>query len=127
MHFMFTDVGLHLLVGHEIGIRSALGVGFDEVIGTVTGLALLAVHLGIGEGSRVAAGLPDAGIHEDRRIYAVRIFALVDEALPPSALDVVFDLDADGAVVPSVAHAAVDLGAGEDDAARLAQRNEFVH
>ena len=124
---VLVDVCLHLLVGHQVGIDLALGVRLDEVVGAVTALAVLAVHLGVGKARGVTARFPDARVHEDGGVHAVGIVALLHEALPPCAFDVVLDLHTHGAVVPGVAHAAVDLAAGENDAARLAQRDEFVH
>ena len=46
---------------------------------------------------------------------------------PPSFLDVVLELNAQGAVVPGVGETAVDLGAGEDEAAVLTQRDDLIH
>ena len=49
------------------------------------------------------------------------------ELLPPGALDVVFQLHAERAVVPGVGEAAVDLGARVHKAAVLAQGDDLVH
>ena len=57
---MLLNVAFHLLICHEVDIDGALGVRLDEIVGAMTGLALLAVHLGVGEGSGVPARFPDA-------------------------------------------------------------------
>ena len=52
---------------------------------------------------------------------------LLDELLPPGPLDVVFQLHAQGAVVPGVGQSAVDLAAGVDEAPALAQGHDLIH
>ena len=127
MDLMFADILLHFLVRHAVGIDASLGMRFDEVVRTVTGLAFLAVHFGIGEGRRVPACFPNSRVHENGGVQPVGVFALLHEPLPPCAFDVVLDLDADGTVIPRVSHAAVDLASREDDAPRLAERHQFLH
>ena len=89
-------------------------------------LAVPAVDHRVGEGRDVAARLPDARVHDDRRVDADDVVALLHHRPPPGALDVVLHLDAQRAVVPEAADAAVDLAAGEDEAAPLAQRDEGI-
>ena len=89
-------------------------------------MALPALDQGVGEALDVAGGLPDAGVHEDGGVQADHVVALVDDGAPPGVLDVALELDAQGAVVPGGAEAAVDLGAGEDEAAAFAQRDDGV-
>lgn len=50
----------------------------------------------------MSACLPSGGVHDDRAVktYVVGIFD--NEFFPPSLLDVVFELDAERAVVPRV-------------------------
>ena len=60
-----------------------------KLIGTVAEVALLAFHQGIGKLFDVAAGHPDAGVHEDGGIQANDVVALLDHGLPPGALDVI--------------------------------------
>ena len=124
------DVFFHLGVvpaGDALLNALALHIVLDEVVGAVTGLAALAVHQGVGEASDVAACDPYVGVHQDRAVDAgvERIF--LHEFLPPRALDVVFELDAERTVVPCVGEPAVDLAAGEDEASALAEGDEFVH
>src|SRR6267143_4822557 len=90
-------------------------------------LALAAVHHGIGEMVDVAARLPDHRVHEDRGVQPHHLVALMHEVAPPDALDVVLELDAERAVVPARAGAAVDLARLEDEPAPLAQGNDHVH
>ena len=51
---------------------------------------------------------------------------LVHHRLPPLALDVLLELDAERAVVPGRAGAAVDLAAGEDEPPALAEADDGV-
>ena len=97
------------------------------VVGPPAALAVLAVAHGVGESGDVAAGLPDAGVHDDGGLDADDVVAELDQGAPPVALDVVLELDAEGAVVPEPAEAAVDLGGLEDEAAALAEGDERIH
>ena len=124
---MFLYVRFHLLVGHRVGIDLALGVRLDEVVGAVARLAVAAVHFGVGERRRVSARFPDAAVHEYGCIHAERVVALLHEAFPPCALDVVLDFHSHGTVIPRIAHASVNLAAGEDDSAAFAEVDELVH
>ena len=127
---LFLDVVHHLIVGPTGGVvlQAVLeGVVLDELVGSVAGTADLAVHEGVGEAAQVARSNPGLGIHDDGGIQAYVVLALLNEFLPPSALDVVLELNAEGAVVPGVGETAVDLRAGEDEAAVFAKRDDFVH
>ena len=75
----------------------------------------------------MAAGHPGLGVHEDGGVQTHVIGVLLDELLPPGFLDVVLELHAQGAVVPGVGKAAVDLTACEDKAAALAKGYDLLH
>ena len=107
-----------------MGLRVKL---VDQIVGAEAHLALLAVQQRIGEGAHVAAGLPDAGIHQNVGVHLEGVVPLLDEALAPGVLDVVLQTGAEGAVVPGVGQAAVDLGAGKDKAPVFAEGHDFVH
>ncbi len=77
--------------------------------------------------SRVANGDPSLRIHENRAVEAHVVGAFLHEFAPPRALHVVFELNAQRAVVPCIGKAAIDFGAWVDISARLAQRHNFVH
>ena len=122
---MLVDVVGHLLVSPagDVGAVEVL----DEVVGAVTGLALLAVHLGVGEAAHVTGGDPCLGIHQDRGVKADVVLVLLNELLEPSRLEVVLERHAERTVVPGVGKAAVDFGAGVYEASALAERNDFFH
>src|SRR5438552_17321800 len=102
-------------------------VDLVHLVGAEAVLALAAVDHRIGEVLDVAARLPDHRVHQDRGIEAHHVVALLDEVAPPDALDVGFQPDAERAVVPARAGAAIDLARLEDEAAPLAQGNDDVH
>ena len=99
----------------------------DELVGAVAGLAGLAVEQGIGEAGHMAGRDPGLGVHDDGGVKAHVIGALLNELFEPGLLDVVFELNAEGTVVPGVGKSAVDLAAGVHEAAVFAQCNDLVH
>ena len=119
---MLLDEVLHLLLGERVdGLgqldRLLMAELLDQLVGAEALLALAAVHQRIGEAREVAAGDPRLRVHEDGGVLADVVGVLLHELLPPGLLDVVLQLDAEGAVVPRVGEAAVDLRPGEDKAA----------
>ena len=58
---------------------------------------------------QMAGGHPGLGVHEDGGVQTHVVGVLLHEFLPPGLLDVVLQLHAQGAVVPRVGQAAVDL------------------
>src|SRR5260370_23917304 len=83
----------------------------------------------------VPARFPHLRIHNDRAIDPDhRDFLTVGpwtrvahHVVPPGVLDVLFQLDAERAVVPEAADAAVNLARLEDEAAALAERDQLFH
>ena len=129
---VLLDKVLHLLLGEGVdGLAELEAVlvapVLDELVGAEALLALLAVHQRIGEAGQMAAGHPCLGVHEDGGILSHVVGVLLHEFLPPGLFDVVLQLHAQRTVVPGVGKAAVDLAAGEDDAAVLTQSHDLVH
>ena len=123
---------LHLLLGERVdGLGQLhfflLAPVLDELVGPEALLALPAVHQRIGEAGQMAAGHPGLGVHEDGGILPHVVGILLDKLLPPGPFHVIFQLHAQGAVVPGVGQATVDLGAGEDEAPIFAQGHDLVH
>jgi len=112
-----------------LGQLNAVFVGpvFDQLVGAEAFLALAAVHQGIGEAAEMAGGHPGLGVHQYGGVKADVILIFLHEFLPPGFFDVIFQLGAQRAVVPGVGEAAVDLAAGEDEAAVFAQGHDPVH
>ena len=129
---MLVDELLHLGLAHGVHAVAQvelvlLAPVFDHFIGAEALLALLAVHQGVGEAAHVAGGHPNLRIHQDSGVQTHVIGVLLDELLPPGLLHVVLQLHAQGAVVPGVGQTAVDLAAGEDEAAALTQGDDLFH
>ena len=128
---LFADVVDHILVGH--GLNDDVGdavlgvVVLDELVGAVAHLTGLAVDEGIVEGGNVTGGYPNLGVHKDSGIKTHVVGVLLHELLPPGALDVVLELNAERTVVPGVGKTAVDLTACIDIAAALTEGYDFVH
>ena len=87
-------------------------------------MAGLAFDQRIAERADVARRHPHLRVHQDARVEAHDVVPLLDHRPPPGALDVVLELHAEGPVVPHGVDAAVDLRAGEDEAAPLAERDD---
>jgi hypothetical protein len=81
----------------------------------------------VGKGVDVAAGLPDGRIHEDAGVEAEYVLAFAGHRAPPDVAQVALQFGTKRAVVPDAAAAAVDFAALEDEAAALAERNDFFH
>ena len=126
-NLVLPDILLHLLVGHGIGVDRPLGMAFNERIRAVAGLALPTVHFGVGKGRRVPGSVPHARVHQNGCVHPEGVFAFLHKLFPPGALDVVFDLHADRAVVPGISHAAVNFAARIDNAAAFTEVDEFFH
>ena len=129
---LLLDEGLHLVlregVDGLIQLHAVLAAPvLDELVGAETLLTLLTVHQRIGEAAQMAGGHPGLGVHQDGGVQTHVIGVLLDELLPPSLLHVVLQLHTQGSVVPGVSQAAVDLAAGEDEAAALTQSNDLFH
>ena len=122
---MLSDEGVHLVKAH--GIHIDLGVLLaDELIGAVACLAGAAVQQGVREAGHMAGGHPGLGVHDDGCIQAHVVGAFLHELFQPCLLDVVFELDAKGAVVPAVGQTAVDLGTGEHITTVLAEIDDHI-
>ena len=129
---VLIDKGLHLLLGEGVHrLRKVKVVCLSPVLNDLVGpealFALLAVHQRIREAAHVAGGHPHLGVHQNGGVQTHIVGVLLDKLLPPGLLHVVLQLHAQGAIVPGVGKAAVDLAAGENKATALAQSNDFLH
>ena len=124
---MAGDEGVHLVKGHGVDVNAlALLTLGNQFISTVAALAGAAVQQGIGEAGYVAGRHPSLGVHQNGGIQADVVRAFLHEFLQPGLFDVVFELNAQGAVVPAVSQAAVDLAAGVDETTVFAQVDDHV-
>ena len=65
-------------------------------------------------------------MHQDRAIEAHDVVPHLDDIFPPGLFDVVFELDAERAVVVAARQAAVDFAGLEYEASSLAKRYDVV-
>ena len=89
-------------------------------IGTISFLGILIVDKGIVEGSYMAGGLPDAGMHEYGGVYTHDILIETCHGFPPISFDVVFELYTHLAVVVNGCKAIVNLAGREYETILLA-------
>ena len=110
---VLVNIVLHLLICPAFRRHCAVGERFDQLICSVSGLALSAVHQRIRESLQMSGSLPDSRIHQDRCLYfnIVRIFLY--KFLLPCTFDVVFQHNAVRTVIPRIGQTAVNLGALE--------------
>src|SRR6185437_13339295 len=108
-----ADLGVAAHLLHLVGAEAALAVG--------------AVHHRVGEDIFMAGRLPDTPRHQDAGVQAHHIIAHAGHRIPPVALDVILELDAEGAVVEDRVDSAVDFAAGENITAPFAQRDNVLH
>ncbi len=98
-----------------------LGSNFFGDVGDFVGAEALVTFFTfdewVGESCGVAGSDPGFWIHNNGGIDAVHIVALLDEIVPPFVHNFLFQRDAKWAVVPSTGHAAVDVGAWENESA----------
>ncbi len=95
---MLLDIGHHLFVGPAV--RSFTGHIFDQLVRTMAGLAVLAVHQRVGEAAHMPRCHPHLRIHQDGRIQPDVVGGLLYKLFPPGAFDIVFELNTERAVIP---------------------------
>ena len=75
----------------------------------------------------MAGGHPRLRVHDDGGVQPHIVRALLHKFLPPGALHIVFELHAEGAVIPRVRKAAVNFTARINKASVFAQGYHFFH
>ncbi|MPM88327.1 hypothetical protein SDC9_135429 [bioreactor metagenome] len=126
----FADVGHQRLVWQTVGHHVdaiVLVVLLHKVVGPVAHFTGFAVNERVVEVDHMARGNPNLRVHEDSRVNADIVGTVLHKFAPPGALDVVFQLHAQRAVVPGVGQAPVNFAAGVYKAAPLAQGDDFFH
>ena len=98
-----------------VGLGQALGAG--QLVESEAMAVGRALDEWVTERRDVAGRNPYLGVHEDAGVDADDVVAQLDHLAPPGALDVVLELHAEWPVVPHGVDAAVDLRAGEHEAA----------
>ncbi len=93
----------------------------------MTHFAGTAVDQRIVEVHDVTACNPCAGIHKDCRIKPEVEFGLLNELLPPRALDVIFEFNTERTVIPRVCKSSVYFASGIHEASVFTESNYLVH
>jgi hypothetical protein len=101
-------------------------VRLEEVVGPIALVRDEGLGQRVAEDLHMTGGLPHGGGQDDGRVEADHVTTAAHEGVPPLALDVLLELDAEGTVVPRRAGAAVDLSRGEDESAVLRQRDDGI-
>ena len=131
-NIMLLNKGFHLGLGKGVNrlrkLEACLPAPvFDDLVSAEALVALTAVHQGIREAAQMTGSNPGLGIHQNGGVQTDIVRILLDKLLPPGTLDIVLQLDTQRAVVPGVGKAAVDFTACKNEAAILAQSDNFVH
>ena len=116
---------VHLVEAHGIDVDLVM-LFADQLVRAVPGLAGLAVEQRVGEAGDVAGRDPRLRIHDNGRVKTDVVRAFLHEFLEPRLFDVVFELNAERAVVPAVCQTAVDLGTGEHITTVLAEIDDHI-
>ena len=118
---------IHLVKGHAVHIHvlALLAVG-NQLVRTVAALAGAAVHQRVAEVAHMAGGDPGLRVHQDSGIQADVVGAFLHKLFHPCFFDVVFELNAQGAIVPAVGKAAVNFAARVDETTVFAQVDDHV-
>jgi hypothetical protein len=106
------DVGLeHQVEVARIGelVAAAVGTVALYVVGPVAGIAVHALHQRIGEHLEMARRFPRLRMKNHRGIEADDVVPELHHRAPPGAFDVLFHLNAQGAIVPSGTKTAVNF------------------
>src|SRR3989338_10325303 len=90
-------------------------------------MALLTLHKRVREVLKVAGGLPDLGVHNERRVNADHVGPLMHKAPPPLLLDIIFKLGTQWSVIPRVLQTTVNLRTGKNKTPPFSQGSYFFH
>ena len=110
----------------ELAAVFGTNLGFQLVLAEPA-IALAALHQRVAEVFHVAAGFPDAGVHQDGGVEAHHVVALGHDGTPPGFLDVALEFHAERAIVPGRSQSAVHLAGLKDETPSLGQGEDFIH
>ncbi len=102
---LLFNVVRHFLMAPAIGMYvQAMGFGIvlDQLVRPEAGFTAFAVHQRIVEVHHMAGGYPGFRVHQDSGIHPHVVGAFLHEFTPPGFFDVVFELHAQGTVIPGI-------------------------
>src|SRR5262245_21201246 len=108
----------------QIGRTAVRTFGVLQVVGAMARFTFAAIHESVGERGLVARITPDQTVHQDRRVQAFHVVALVNDRTPPRARYIVLQFDTQRAVVPGRSDASIYFRASEDEAASFTQAHD---
>ncbi len=110
-----------------------------NLIVAIAFLRLAAIDHEIAEEIEMAGAFPDLRVHDDGAIEPdhlvgrgsagqdANIVMGGDHVAPPGFLDVAFEFDAEGAVIPETVEAAVDFARLKNEPSAFAEGDELIH
>ena len=122
---LFFDIVCHLFIRPACNICAVKVL--DEIVCTVTGFALTAVHERVGKSAQMSRSNPSLRVHEDSGVKSDIVFIFLHELFKPCSLDIVFKSRTQRTVIPSISQAAVYFRAGIYKATTFTECNNFVH
>ncbi|MCG3161537.1 MAG: hypothetical protein JMDDDDMK_02721 [Acidobacteria bacterium] len=111
----------------QVGRSAAWTFAVFQVVGAAASFAFAAINQRVAESRFVARITPDQTIHQNRGVQTFHVVAFVNDRTPPRAHDVVFQFNAQRAVIPGRGDAAVNFRVSEDKAASFAQAHDLFH
>ena len=122
---MLGNERVHLVKVHGVHIHFRVLLT-NQLIGAVTCLAGFAVQQRVGKAGNVAGGDPSLGVHDDCCVQTHVVGGFLHELLHPCLFHIVFEFNAQRTVIPAVCQSAVNLAAGINKAAVLAEVHDHV-
>ena len=120
----FHNRRIHLFHGHAIRVNAVV---LENMIGAVAAMIDHIFAQRIDEGIDMPARLPNFLVHQNRRIDAVDIVALINKPAPPQIHDITLQLHTQRAVIPRTAQTTIHIRTLINKAAALAQANNCFH
>ena len=102
---IFLDIFAHLIAcpAVRVDIKSLfVYIVLNKLIRAMTATANLTVHKGIGKSCKMSRCYPCLGVHNNCAVKTYVIGRFLNEFLPPSLFNVVFELYAERTVIPRV-------------------------
>ena len=121
---IFDNRRIHLLHRHAIWVNAVV---FEDMVGAVAAMINRVLTQRINKRIDMPARPPNLLIHQNRRVDAIHIVALIDEHFPPQIHDVALQSDAQRTIIPSSAKTTINIRPLINKAAALRQTHQIFH